>query len=633
MKAVLRFLCLMLCFQAFGQDYSGRDSAKSRYGERILRYEVDVDIDRNGLATITEKIKVKSEGDAIEHGIFRTFPPFKEAKGQHRPPNFNLISVKKDGATESYHTEFEDGNRVVYIGSKSVYLTRGIYEYELKYTITNQVGFFDDFDEFYWNATGDKWQFPIDFAKTTLHLPEGVEILQNACYTGRYGSNAQNCTSRKIGENSISWQALNLGAREGLTVAAGFTKGQVQPPPPPTFFEKYGVPILLLLTLGALSLYYIFTWLKYGKDPQKPTVYPQFNPPNNFSPATMGYIDDGKLSKDLLSAAIVSLATKGFIKIEESGKSGFFSRKSFTLKKIKNDDDSLPAEETLLMNRFFSKGDTLTIDGSYDSKIESIVKDFHSSLKTQHQKFLDEGNNRNFLILPIIITIVVYGIAMAILGTIYGFESVLGNFGVVFVQVIFVVVFWLFFKNRKGSFIGIVTILIFGSVGAVGTLVSLFMDKNMLPVNIFSILSMIMIAIYSWLIKRPSEQKLEARSLINGFRMYMGAAENQLLQFHNPPQMTPEVFEKLLPYAMVLGVDKIWGQKFENMLVRSATSYESDWYVSPNTFSASSFGNTLNSSLANTLSSASTQPSSSSSGSSGGGFSGGGGGGGGGGGW
>ena len=42
--------------------------------------------------------------------------------------------------------------------------------------------------------------------------------------------------------------------------------------------------------------------------------------------------------------------------------------------------------------------------------------------------------------------------------------------------------------------------------------------------------------------------------------MYMGAAENEVIKFHNPPQMTPAIFETYLPYAMVLGVDKIWGK-------------------------------------------------------------------------
>ena len=115
----------------------------------------------------------------------------------------------------------------------------------------------------------------------------------------------------------------------------------------------------------------------------------------------------------------------------------------------------------------------------------------------------------------------------------------------------------------------------------------------------------------------------------------MGAAENEQLKFHNPPTMTPEAFEKFLPFAMVLGVDEIWGQKFDDLLTRMSTEYQNNWYVgsSMNHFAMTSM---LNSGLTNSIQTASTKPSnsgSSGSGSGGGGFSGGGGGGGGGGGW
>ncbi|MGS0749028.1 hypothetical protein [Halpernia sp. GG3] len=96
--------------------------------------------------------------------------------------------------------------------------------------------------------------------------------------------------------------------------------------------------------------------------------------------------------------------------------------------------------------------------------------------------------------------------------------------------------------------------------------------------------------------------------------------------------MTPEIFEKYLPFAMVLGVDEIWGKKFESMLQSMNTPYQNSWYIG-GSFRNMMFASAFTSSMTNSLSSAATPPSSSGSGSGGGGFSGGGGGGGGGGGW
>ena len=158
-------------------------------------------------------------------------------------------------------------------------------------------------------------------------------------------------------------------------------------------------------------------------------------------------------------------------------------------------------------------------------------------------------------------------------------------------------------------------------------------DDNFNICYIFIVLGFTSLIIYQYLIRRPSEKKLEKKSLIDGFKMYMGAAENEQLKFHNPPTMTPESFEKLLPFAMVLGVDEIWGKKFDALLTKMSTEHKNSWYVgsSMNHFAMTSI---LNSSLTNSIQSAATKPSSSgSSGSGSGGFSGGGGGGGGGGGW
>lgn len=166
-------------------------------------------------------------------------------------------------------------------------------------------------------------------------------------------------------------------------------------------------------------------------------------------------------------------------------------------------------------------------------------------------------------------------------------------------------------------------------------------DQNTRSSFLFLIAGIGFLFVYRYLIKRPSEEKLRKQSLIEGFKMYMGAAENEVIKFHNPPQMTPAIFETYLPYAMVLGVDKIWGEKFQDMLQQMSVDYTNDWYTG-STIGFAGLGHTLNSSLTNSISSGSTPPSSSSSsgssssfssGSSGGGFSGGGGGGGGGGGW
>jgi hypothetical protein len=74
------------------------------------------------------------------------------------------------------------------------------------------------------------------------------------------------------------------------------------------------------------------------------------------------------------------------------------------------------------------------------------------------------------------------------------------------------------------------------------------------------------------------------------------AAEEKMLQFSNLPELTPEKFEKLLPYAMVLDVDEIWGAKFQRMLSLSsaAQQYHPTWYTG-GMIQRASFAHMLNS--------------------------------------
>jgi hypothetical protein len=111
-----------------------------------------------------------------------------------------------------------------------------------------------------------------------------------------------------------------------------------------------------------------------------------------------------------------------------------------------------------------------------------------------------------------------------------------------------------------------------------------------------------------------------------GFAKFLGATEKERLELMNAPELKPEVFEKFLPYAMVLGVEKKWAKKFENMFIKPPSWV--DGYPTNRPFNSLVFVNAMNS-FGQSVSSHSTY----SSGGGGGGSSGGGSGGGGGGSW
>ena len=555
--------------------------------ERILSFHSDIEVETSSIITVKEYIKIYANGTIFKRGITRTIPTVStDSLGKKVKLDFKVLAVERDGRTSKYHTEQGNGAITIFVGEKDVFLNEGEYNYTITYSISGQIRFFEAYDEIYWNVNGFDWSLSFAQVSCQITLPKGGKIFQNACYTGWYGSNSTNCISTILSENSIRFSAENLRAGENLTVALGFNKGTVHqppPPPPPTFLQKFGALILSgFISLGLL-FYYGFTWLKYGVDPPKPTVFPQFEVPNKMTPASVGMLYKLRYHGDLITGSILNLAVKGYLKIEEDNQDyvfGLFRSKKFIIHKIKEDSGLLNDEEQVIFSKLFSGTSTLTLNGKYDSKVQSAVTAYKASLRKQHHSLIYQGFNFKFWLIPVL-TIIAYIFLFVFLASNY-FQG--GNDGLIFF--------------------------------------------------VFLVVNIVFFLIYQYLIRKPAVEKLRIKSLIDGFKMYLSAAEEKKIAHFNPPDLTPEIFEKLLPFAVVLGAEDVWGDKFQSYINKSIIdqSYQPAWYAG-HVGNFSTFNHSLNSSLSNSLSKSATPPSSSGSGSSGGGFSGGGGGGGGGGGW
>ncbi|MBR9922930.1 MAG: DUF2207 domain-containing protein [Bacteroidetes bacterium] len=621
--------------------FLGQSFAQKEY---INLFDVVLEVDTAGTYTVTETISVMANGDRIKRGIFRSLPLTRgDNNGRRYPIAYTIESVLQDGNPATYHTEEKGGFFHIYIGDANVFIKPGFHTYKIRYKTYGQVGYFEDFDEVYWNVNGTEWAFPCIKVQAEIILPEGAKLQSVNCYTGTRGSTAQDCTIED--GPGIRFSAENLDAYENLTIVADFNKGILAAPPPLTFLRQNRYLIIGLLAGLGLLIYYVFTWMKYGVDPQKPAVYPVFDPPENLSPAAVGIFDKDRIQSGFMTASLVNLAVKGFIKITESSKKGLFSfitGAEYTLTRVKKVDDSLAKEERSILEQLFDSDTKVVLDGEYNSDVYSARVNFVSRLKDQYSSIIDEGRNTKFLTIPILVTILFLIVSVMFREVMLPpeiFHFLSG--GAIFLVAATVVILPLLSaisKKAKKYFIWAIPLILFGFIAwrIIQTPAS---DLNMLILVGFVCFALTSIIVYRYLIQQPTKEKLRMQSLVEGFKMYMGAAENNQLRQFNPPEMTPERFERLLPYAIALGVEDVWGQKFQSFLEKSGTlkEYHSHWYVGSRPFSPNLY-HSINSSVANGISSTATKPSESgggswSSGGGGGGFSGGGGGGGGGGGW
>src|SRR4051812_38315531 len=249
-------------------------AAPAQADERILRYLSDVEIQKDSSLEVTETIDVRAEHDRINHGIYRDFPThYKGPHGSQMRVGFAFEGATLDGAPVPAAIESVGNGVRIKIGDPDKYVDVGEHSYVIRYRATREIGRFKDYDELYWNATGNGWIFPIDLAEVRIHLPAPAAFGQRAMYTGPKGSTASNAEVYDEKPGEIDFRTTQpLEPNEGLTVAVAFPKGVVAAPGGSTrigmWLADYGPPLVGLLALIGICAYYFVAWQRAGRDPR-----------------------------------------------------------------------------------------------------------------------------------------------------------------------------------------------------------------------------------------------------------------------------------------------------------------------------------------------------------------------------
>jgi uncharacterized membrane protein YgcG len=621
--------------------------------EFIASFDSAIQLEKSGAMTVAETITVNAEGDRIRRGIFRDFPlTFRDAGGRRRSVDFSVVSVKRDGRDEPWHTESVTGGIRIYAGSEDVTISPGRHQYVFTYKTNRQIRYFDDHDELYWNVTGNGWIFPIRSAVATVTFPRGVVPEDLAVFTGPVGATGKDARANVDDGRLIVATTAPLGAEEGLTFAAKLPKGAIDPPSADQesswwfsdnrdYFIGFGGLILVFL-------YYTRSWLKVGRDPAQEIVVPRWDPPAGISPALVNYIDNRGFSGQgwtALSATALDLAVRGYVTLEDLKDSIVIRRADKPLGKEK-----LQAGEAELLKAVGRAGDTLTIDKANGEKVKSVGQSFRSSIEREHRgKYYN--SNAGYITGGVILS-------AAALVALFVFGSLEPDTIALMIIPIGISVFLSVFvagfakalhrgRSLVGKIFAVIAIAIAVFVGlsilsaVVLALGSSLMEFHETPM-LFAVGGIVLFNIlYFFIMGAPTPLGAKMTAGVDGLRQYLTLAEKDRMNMAGAPQMSPQHFETLLPYAVALGVEKPWSRTFETWLAAAAAgaaaaAYSPAWYSG--NFNSGSFSDRIggfSSSMASTIASTipSPPPSSSSSGFSGGGSSGGGGGGGGGGGW
>ena len=559
------------------------------YDWDISSFETDIVAQEDGTLIVEETI-VADFSREQHHGIYRTIPvQYPDATNHTLNLRYDVKSVKDENGNDWWYETSREGEYLkIKAGDANIYFNEPI-TFVITYEIQRAVSFqFDDHDEIYWNATGDEWEVPILSATATIQLPNSVSEsdLRATCYTGGYGSQEQNC-EHNISGNTLTYNTTGeLGSYEGLTIVAGFPKGVLTEPP---FSQRamwfivdnwpYMIPLVTFLVL-------LYLWQTRGRDPQtnRDTVMPHYEAPEGFTPAEAGTLIDERVDMHDISATIVDMAVRGYIKIKEIKKkkilfgddydyefiklkphknaSELHSHEKKTLDAIfQNNEESVKMSD--LKNKFYLK-----LDGIINSTYDRLVSEKYFPRNPDKTRKAYAGTGGTLLFLPFV-------------------------------------------------FIGL---FIEGLIA--------------LPIAIG--VSGIIILAFSGIMPAKTKKGVEMYYTILGLEEFINTAEKDRIKW----QEKENIFMQLIPYDMAFGIAEKWSKAFEG-LNKTPSWFESTDPNFANNFNTYYFVNrltTMSNSMALTMrtaprSSGSGGSWSGGSGFSGGGFSGGGFGGGGGGSW
>jgi uncharacterized membrane protein len=492
---------------------------------RITNFASSMQVAPDGTTTVRENLTVSFEGEF--HGIYRDIPI--QYPGPHGS-NYTLF-LTVTGVTDG------QGNKLKYDSSVQgdfrhlkIYIPDAVNTtkvVDISYTVKNAVRWFDDHDELYWNVTGNDWPVPIDSAMAIiLFPPNAANNLRGQAFTGVYGSEGRDATTVvngnvvKVSTNSA------LEMREGLTADVYITKGVLTQPSQLTFalwFLRSNV--IVLLPLWAFVVMFFFWWTK-GRDPKADvSVAPMYDPPKDMTPAEVGALLNDAVHPRDITSTLVDLAVKGYLKIEEvESKMLAFSHRDYTFHSLKPQDSwsSLQAHERVMLNNMFAGvRDEIQLSqlrNKFYVAIPTIKEDILAQLRGKGMYSVDPDSAHAYVFIGVLLTALPF----------------------VLVQVL---------KIAD----------VFASIGMV---------------ILAGLISLIIVFLFARIMPAKSLKGVRTKVEILGLQEFIQRVDSDRLK-----TMPPDTFEKILPYAMALGIENHWAKAFAGLMQNPPT-----WYVGPNPY-------------------------------------------------
>ena len=423
---VRRFITRAVLLGVVSVFAMAQPAARADSGWSIRAFDVRIAINHDASIEVTETID--ADFHVPKHGILREIP-VRYAVGMHQYALRVKLQEASDGEGHDYErsVSYEENLMRIRIGSPN-FTVQGLKRYRLRYHVErailwegNHAWEQGNYAVLRWNATGTEWQVAIEAAKVTVILPTDLDDSQITydAWTGSFGAREKNFRKRRVDGRTIEFTAGPLRPREGITVEISMPSDAVARPGWVKELSWWLVDNFPYAIFPATLAFCFFSWFLRGRDlPGMGSIVVNYEAPDGLTPAEVGTLVDEKVDMRDISASIIDLAVRGYLKIEEVKSSSWFSSGSdYRFIKLKG-PEGLKSFEQKLFNKIFGNQDTVLLSDLQEKffpVISQVRSELYRGLSKEH--FFDGNPNTvrgAFLVLGLLLLAAVLGAACLI---------------------------------------------------------------------------------------------------------------------------------------------------------------------------------------------------------------------------
>ena len=522
--------------------------------EYIENFDSRITVNPDASLSIEETLIVHHEGIRIRRGITKVL---LNNKGER----YKVHQVLRNGKEEPWFIQHRDDMQILNTGDDTFLPSPGISVYTIRYTMYDALRrvFNKPYNELYLNLTSHG-SLPIKRISVNITYPKGTDILSQYGYLNQ--STKQQYTP------GAAFEFYDIAPGDNATVAQIFSRGTVAVGIP-------GIWRFLLYSLLATLIYYILAWFFVGRDPEPRAIVPDWEIPQGVSALDAAYIiNNGKAPKNSFFIHILWLVNQKAATIREIQKGQFKKAKGFEIKPTPDADKKNP--EIKMFTSEFPQGTTI-----YDNEPDAEIAYYSEKLKKKTAKKLEK--------------------------TYYHKRTFYTFLGALIIPITLMSIY-----PQYSTFVLISSIILLAAIHTRNIASSLIIALNLLPYLVccgigFSryltilIPYIALVLIFKYLLFQPSVIGQRSKEKIAGLKMFLktingsNIRQKNIIRSNNDIDMsmekrvTPEDMEALFPYAVALGLEKAWVQKYQTIFTKE------DWqnFVSTNSYYSENFTHRL----------------------------------------